>query len=158
MPEGSGTRELKLLLNERERSVWLGLLQTYSSLTRQLDIELRAHHDVPLTSYEVLAQLYLAPDHRLRLTELAGRLVFTRSGITRLIDRLEERGLVRRCGADDDARGVYAVLTDRGLDLFDEGRYTYVAVLRDRFFDRLLDGELEQLDELWARLRPPAGH
>ena len=157
MPKGSGRRELKLLLNEQERSVWRGLLHAYNELTRELDLALRAHHDVPLSSYEVLAQLYLEPSHRLRLTELAGRLVFTRSGVTRLIDRLEEQGLVTRCEAADDARGVYAVLTDRGLDRFDEGRYTYVAVLRERFFGRLRDGELAELDELWTRLRPPAG-
>jgi len=146
-------RQLRLLLNERERSTWRGLLQTYSSIVRELDVQLRVRHDFALTSYEVLAQLYLTPERRLRLTDLADRLVFTRSGVTRVIDRLERQGYVARCGADDDGRGVFAVLTDSGVDRFDEVRHTFVAVLRERFFDRLREGELEQLDELWARLR-----
>ena len=142
------------LLGDDERAAWSGLLQAYSSLVRQLDDELRRAHGLPLSSFEVLAQLFLANGHRLRMAELADRLVFTRSGVTRLVDRLERQGFVTRCDAEHDGRGTYAVLTGRGFDLFEEGASTHVEGLRRLFFDKLGSDELEQLNRIWQRLDP----
>jgi DNA-binding MarR family transcriptional regulator len=139
------------LLTRDERAAWVGLLQTSASLVRRLDDELRQAHGLPLSSFELLAQLYRAPDYRLRMAELAEHLVLTRSGVTRLVDRLVRGGLVRRLDADCDGRGVYAELTRRGFEAFDEAAATHVDGLRRLFFGRLGVGELERLNDLWDR-------
>jgi DNA-binding MarR family transcriptional regulator len=140
------------LLSGDERGAWVGLLQTSASLVRRLDDELRQAHGLPLSSFELLSQLYRAADHRLRMTELAEHLVLTRSGVTRLVDRLVRDGFVRRLDADCDARGVYAELTERGFQAFDEAAVTHVDGLRRLFFDRLKVGELDRLNDLWDRI------
>ena len=84
-------------------------------VTRRLEADLLAEHQLPLASYDVLVQLVEAPERRLRMTELAERVLLSRSGLTRLVDRLEREGLVRREACDDDARGLFAVLTEDGF-------------------------------------------
>jgi DNA-binding MarR family transcriptional regulator len=140
------------LLTADERAAWSGLVRAYASLVRQLDDEFRRAHGLPLSWFEVLAQLFLADGHRLRMAELADRLVLTRSGVTRLVDRLERGGFVERCGAEHDGRGTYTVLTERGFDLFEEGTSTHVEGLRRLFFDKLSGDELTQLNRIWERL------
>ena len=151
-PQPAFRREF--LLSAAERGAWLGFVQAYSSLVRKLDDELRQAHDLPLHSFEVLAQLYLEPGHRLRMIELADHLVLTRSGISRLVDRLERDGFVRRLEADRDGRGVLAELTEAGFAAFDAAVATHVDGLRRLFFDKLAVGELERLNAIWDRVGP----
>ncbi|HEY0869861.1 MAG TPA: MarR family transcriptional regulator, partial [Acidothermaceae bacterium] len=99
-----------------ELAVWRAFLRAHAQLIRTLESELGAAREIPLASYDVLVQLAEAPAHRLRMTELADRVLLSRSGLTRLIDRLERDGLVRREAVPDDARGMYAVLTAAGTD------------------------------------------
>jgi DNA-binding MarR family transcriptional regulator len=143
-------------LSADERGAWLGLVQSYATLVRKLDDELRSVHDLRLNSFEVLAQLYLASGHRLRMMELADHLVFTRSGVTRLVDRLEREGFVRRLDADRDGRGVLAELTEAGWVAFRTAAATHVDGLRRLFFDKLAVGELEGLNAVWDRVGPDA--
>ena len=89
----------------------------HTALVKALDAELTAAHDLPLSSYEVLITLESAPGHKRRMAELADSVLLSRSGMTRLVDRLERDGLLVRDTCTDDGRGCFAVLTDKGREL-----------------------------------------
>jgi DNA-binding MarR family transcriptional regulator len=143
-------------LTPSELAAWRGFLRVHAALTRELDHELETTHGLPLSSYEVLITLQSAPGRRLRMAELADRVLLSRSGMTRLIDRLERSGLVKRdqCGAD--ARGSYACLTDNGLALIGRVRPKHLADVRDRFLSHLDESDMQRLGELWERMLPGA--
>jgi DNA-binding MarR family transcriptional regulator len=124
----------------------------HSSLTRELDSELRAAHGLPLSSYEVLLRLRTAPDGAMRMSELADSVLLSRSGLTRLVDRLERAGFVERRECEEDARGLLAVITPAGRDLFAEAARTHLAGIRRLYLDRLSDSEQRTLGELFGRL------
>ena len=140
------------LLNERELAAWRGMLRAHSSLTRELDAELRAEHDLPLSSYEVLLFLGTAPDGEMRMSELADGVLLSRSGLTRLVDRLERAGLVERRECEEDARGLLAAITEAGRELFAAARGTHLAGVRRLFLDRFSAAEQRTLGELFERL------
>jgi DNA-binding MarR family transcriptional regulator len=104
------------MLSRTELDVWRSFLRAHAHLTRVLETELLAAQRLSLASYDVLVQLSEAPDRRLRMTELADAVLLSRSGVTRLVDRLERSGLVSRARVDSDGRGVVAVLTQLGFD------------------------------------------
>ena len=97
-----------------ELAAWRGLLRVHAALVRTLDAELDEAHALPLTHYDVLIYLRSAPGRRLRMAELADSVLLSRSGVTRLVDRLERDGLLVRDTCDSDGRGCFAVLTERG--------------------------------------------
>jgi DNA-binding MarR family transcriptional regulator len=140
-------------LDEVELAAWAGFLRTHAELVRELDDELQRAHRLPLTSYDVLVQLANAPGGRLRMAELADAVVLSRSGLTRLVDRLVDQGLVSRCRVDRDARGMYAVLTDEGLRRLREARRTHVAGVRRLFVTPLDEEELVAMARVWQRIR-----
>ncbi|MGI8846318.1 MAG: MarR family winged helix-turn-helix transcriptional regulator, partial [Thermoleophilaceae bacterium] len=121
-------------------------------MSRALDAELAAAHGLPLSSYEVLLFLAHSPEGRMRMAELADSVLLSRSGLTRLVDRLEREGLVRRESCPGDARGLNAVITDAGRDRFDAARRTHLAGVRKRYLDRLTEGEQRFLGSIWDRL------
>jgi DNA-binding MarR family transcriptional regulator len=96
-------------------AAWRALLTVHADLTERIDAALRAAGVIPLRWYDALLCLYEAPGRRLRLAELARAALLSRSGLTRLVDRLEAAGLLAREPCEDDARGAYAVLTPAGL-------------------------------------------
>lgn len=128
------------------------MLETHSVLVSQLDQELVREHGLPLTSYEVLMNLVDADQHRLRMGELAERLLLSRSGVTRLVDRLERQGLVERQRCDDDARGFNAVLTPAGRRKVEAARPTHLAGVREHFFAHVDPKERDVLGRVWSRL------
>jgi len=81
----------------------------------------------------------------------------SRSGLTRLVDRLELDGLLIRCSCNHDARGAYACLTDRGRERLQEARVTHLAVVREQFLSHFSEGELETLASMWERIAPCNG-
>src|SRR3954471_25032317 len=111
-------------LSEAELGAWRGFLRVHSALVKALDTELAAAHKLPLSSYEVLINLEAAPGRRRRMAELADSVLLSRSGMTRLVDRLERDGLLVRDDCADDGRGCYAVLTDGGEALLARARAT----------------------------------
>ncbi len=145
------------LLSERELAAWRGMLEAHSALVAELDAELERAHALPLTSYEVLMYLGDAPGQKLRMGELADRLLLSRSGITRLVDRLVRQGLIERERCKDDGRGYYALLTDAGRGLLARARPDHLAGVRRHFFDRLDHEQIDALAGVWSRLRvqPP---
>src|SRR3954464_15730441 len=120
-------------LTAPELGAWRGLLRVHSALVKALDAELLAAHSLPLTSYEVLINLQAAPGRRRRMAELADGVLLSRSGMTRLVDRLEREGLLERDACTDDGRGTFAVVTDRGEGHLDDARRTHLDGVRDRF-------------------------
>jgi DNA-binding MarR family transcriptional regulator len=138
--------------SDRELAAWRGLLETHSVLVAELDSELERDHGLPLSSYEVLMYLGDADANRLRMGELADRLLLSRSGITRLADRLERQGLIARERCDDDGRGFYALLTDKGRELLAAARPDHLAGVRRHFLSRLEPREIEALSAIWQRL------
>lgn len=139
-------------LTPTQASAWLGLLATHHAIIRQLDANLRASHHLGLSTYEVLLRLALAPTCRLRMSELAANAPLTFSGISRMVDRLERDGLVRREGSADDGRVACATLTDHGLARLKAAHHTYLMGVRNLFLAHLSEPELETLGACWARL------
>jgi DNA-binding MarR family transcriptional regulator len=143
-----------LELSPVELAAWRGLLRVHAALAKALDAELEAEHGLPLVSYDVLVTLRSAPGHRLRMGELAERVLLSRSGVTRLVDRLERDGLLERRACPDDRRGCLAQLTERGEALLARARPTHLAGVRGRFLSRLAQDELEALARVWERVVP----
>jgi DNA-binding MarR family transcriptional regulator len=141
-------------LNDRELAAWRGFLQLHATLVRELDRELEEAHGLPLTHYEVLIRLYLAPDNRMRMSDLASSVLLSQSGVTRLVDRLEQAGHVVRRQCEDDRRVLYAHLTERGHARLLEARPTHLAGVRARFLSHFDDAELDELATSWERVKP----
>jgi DNA-binding MarR family transcriptional regulator len=109
---------------------------------------------LPLSSFEVLLHLSRQPKRRMRLSALAESVVLTQSGLSRLLDRLEKAGWVRREPYPADGRGSYAVLTAEGLALTQEAEVTHLRALRANFLDHLTDEDRVTLARIWERLLP----
>jgi DNA-binding MarR family transcriptional regulator len=141
-------------LSEGELRAWRGLLRAHASLAKRLDAELDGEHGLPLTSYEVLQHVADAADGRMRMCDLADQAQLSRSGLTRLVDRLERDGLLERCSCDHDARGAYACLTEQGRARLGAARGTHLSVVREHFLSRFSESELQALAESWDRIAP----
>ncbi|MEA2307209.1 MAG: hypothetical protein QOH43_4489 [Solirubrobacteraceae bacterium] len=143
-------------LGERELRAWRGLLRVHATLSKALDAELEAEHDLPLTSYEVLMYVADAEGERMRMCDLAESILLSRSGLTRLIDRLERDGLVCRTTCSSDARGSFACLTPAGRAKLNAARATHLAGVRRLFLQHFGPEEQELLASFWERVLPGA--
>jgi DNA-binding MarR family transcriptional regulator len=144
-------------LSEGELRAWLGLKRAHASLAKRVEAELERTHGLPLSTYEVLHQLVESPGCRMRMCDLAEQAQLSRSGLTRLVDRLEKEGLLERCSCEHDARGAYACLTELGRERLCAARGTHLAVVREQFLSRFSEEELGALVELWERIAPCGG-
>lgn len=143
-------------LSADEQRAWRAFLTGARRLMDQLDQELKAQgltHD----DYGVLVALSEADDDRLRMSELADLSVESRSRLSHHIGRLEGRGLVSRQSCPDDRRGAWAVLTDEGRATIEAVAPHHVAGVREHFLDRLHDGELASLGEVFTRISDALG-
>jgi DNA-binding MarR family transcriptional regulator len=139
-------------LDERELRAWRGMLEVHAAVTSELDGQLRAEHGLGISAYEVLMFLADADGRRLRMSEIADRVLLSRSGLTRLVDRLLALGLVRRNPCADDGRGSYAELTDAGLEKLAAARRTHLAGVRRFFLDRVSAEDQDALARSWERI------
>ena len=133
-------------------SAWRSFLRAHATLTRALELELEAEQKLSLAAYDVLVQLAEAPGRRLRMTELADAVLLSRSGLTRLVDRLETAGLVERCPVESDGRGVAARLTPEGLGRLRVASVTHLAGVARHFAGRLDTDDLAVLERISRRL------
>jgi DNA-binding MarR family transcriptional regulator len=131
-------------------------LRAHAALTRELSARLEAVHELTLSDFDVLVQLYYAEGRRMRRIDLARSVLLTASGITRLLDGLESAGLVGKERCDSDARVVYAVLTEVGVRKVEEARESHLADIEELFGSRFSPDERDQLAELLGRL--PLAH
>jgi DNA-binding MarR family transcriptional regulator len=143
-------------LDERELRAWRGMLRAHAALTKALDADLDAEHNLPLSSYEVLLYLDDAEGGRMRMRDLAASVILSRSGLTRLADRLEREGLIVRESCPSDARGSYAVITRAGAEKLAAARATHLAGVRTLFLQHFSADELDVLGDAWERVVPGA--
>src|SRR5688500_9007671 len=135
-----------------ELRAWRGLLRTHAMLVKRLDAELEAAHGLALTSYEVLLHLRHAESGKMRMCDVAESVLLSRSGLTRLVDRLEREGLVERAACADDARGSYAKITEAGRKKLLEARGTHLSGVREHFLEHLTPQHLDALGDAWDRV------
>ena|ERR1700759_1693861 len=142
---------------EAGQRAWRGLLRAHACLAKRLDAALEKEHGLPLSSFEVLDRLEDASSGRMRMCDLAEQAQLSRSGLTRLVDRLEREQLLERCSCEQDARGSFACLTASGRQRLEEARVTHMAVVREQFFSRFSEAELGVLADMCQRIAPCSG-
>lgn len=140
--------------HDRRLEAWSTFLRAHARVVRELERELQAEQSMALGDYDVLVQLAGAPGRRLRMSELADRLLLSRSGATRLVDRLVADGLVARALCESDRRGQWAELTDAGRDRLRRATPTHLRGVAAHFLDRLSADELTALETMLGRLVP----
>jgi DNA-binding MarR family transcriptional regulator len=134
---------------------WRTFLIAHARITRRLDDELQAAHGLSLAEYDALLQIASAPNRRVRMNVLAERVILSRSGITRLVDRLEAQGSVERIACETDARGQEARLTASGLERLRSAARTHLDGVHRYFLDRLGADELSALEASLGRVSAP---
>lgn len=122
-----------------ELAAWRALLNSHALVMRRIELDLQAAGLPPLGWYDVLWALYRSPERRLRMRELADEVVLSRTGMTRLVDRIEAAGLLRREPVPGDRRGAYATITDEGVEMLRRMWPVYACGIRELFLDRLED-------------------
>jgi DNA-binding MarR family transcriptional regulator len=132
-------------LTDAELEAWQALLHAHHHLTRKLDSELREGHGLSLSEYDVLLRLARAPERSLRMSELAKRVLFSPSGLTRVVDRLVKEGLVDRRRNSPDARIVLARLTAIGHARLRRAAQTHLRGIRQHFTARLTPIQLRNV-------------
>jgi DNA-binding MarR family transcriptional regulator len=132
-------------LTDTEMRAWQALLHAHHQVIRKLDLELREEHDLPLAAYDVLLRLARSTSRSLRMTDLAERVMLSPSGLTRLVDRLVAKGLVRRQRDPADARVALACLTEEGLRQLRRAAKTHLRGIREHFTGRLSEAQLRNV-------------
>jgi DNA-binding MarR family transcriptional regulator len=140
-------------LTDDEQRAWRTFIETSWALHTHLEDDLRARTGLSMNDYHVMVVLSEAPGHRLRMGELAGRLVFSPSRITYQINSMVKRGLVRKQPCPEDGRGQEAVLTDEGMAALESAAPLHLVTVRDRFIDRLDPDELEVVARVFDKVR-----
>ena len=138
------------------REAWIALTQTHSAVSGRLQEALTAAELPPLPWFEVLATLDRAPEHRLKMGELAEALVITRGGLTKLVDRLIKAGLLERTFCETDRRVSYATLLPAGAELLAEMRPLVRAELAAAFSANLSIAQAEELRSMLEQVRSSA--
>jgi DNA-binding MarR family transcriptional regulator len=142
----------QVLIEQASARTFAALLRAHAAATRRLSAQLSADHGLTLSDYEVLLRLAHAEDRRMRRVDLAEQVLLTASGVTRLLDGLEQSGFVERASCSSDRRVVYAVLTEAGLDKLRAASRSHLQQIDELFRARLDDDELDELTTLLSRL------
>ena len=131
---------------------WIHLIRGQSAATRAVNAQLVADHGLTINDFECMLLLARAEERRMRRVDLAAQLILTASGVTRLLEGLEQEGWVDRANCASDRRVTYAVLTDEGYAKLQEASKSHVADIRAFFETRYSNDELDQLASLLGRL------
>lgn len=135
-----------------EKTAWSGFLIVHERIIRQLDADMQDHFHISLPEFEVLSRLSMAPENRMRMSDLAAESVLlSRSGMSRLAERLERVGLVMRTSVEEDRRGSYTVLTPAGHTLIDAAHTLDVISVRRRLLSLYTEQELIEMGRFWTR-------
>lgn len=147
-----------------ELAAWRLFLRAYRRVIDRLEDELQDERSLSLAWYDVLIQLYRAPDHRLRMNDLACSVMLSKSGLTRLIDRMVKAGLVERASCPSDRRGSFAVLTPRGEETFLQAAPVHLEGITSHFGGHLTEAEAQAMARAFTKIvaaleeaGPPAG-
>jgi DNA-binding MarR family transcriptional regulator len=140
-------------LNDQQLDAWTAFLRAQAELISTLDRELEAEQGLPLTFFDVLAQLSRAGG-RLRMSELADAVLLSRSGVTRVVDRMERAGLVRREACPTDRRSMYTALTPEGRRALKQARPVHLRGVAEHFARHLSDDEAKTITAALGRMSP----
>lgn len=140
-------------LDDDEQKVWRTFLEANRLLNDRLDRQMQTDSGITHSYYEVLVRLSEAPDRTLRMSELAGSLLSSRSRLTHAVNKLEERGWVVRTPCEVDKRGQWAHLTDEGFAALEEAAPGHVEAVRRHLLDPLSPTQVRQLGEIMAAVR-----
>jgi DNA-binding MarR family transcriptional regulator len=141
------------LVTERPLAAWATLVHTHASVVEAVEERLMAEADLPLPWHEVLVRVSRAGEELMRMQELARSVLLSKSGLTRLADRMEQAGLIERRACPSDRRGVFIGITDRGREALDRAGPVFLAAVREHLTDRLSPEELDNLVALLERVR-----
>lgn len=136
---------------------WRAFLLAHARVSRRLDEELRAEHDLTIGEYDALLTIAQTPGRRIRMRQLADQVTLSKSGVTRMVDRLVSDGLVERSACVADARGAEAVLTDRGLARLREASGTHLRGIDEHFLALLDSGDLAVIERAMSSVARRAG-
>ena len=125
---------------------WAALLRVHAAVTPVLDQELQAAHGLPITWYDVLLELNAAPERRLRMQDLAARVVLSRSRVSRVVDEMVRAGLVRREPDPSDGRAAFAVVTDAGRAALRRAAPVYLRGIEEQFLAHLTPAEIRTIE------------
>lgn len=142
-----------LWLTEQEQAVWRAYLDVTRLFADKMHRRLVEDANLSFAEYDIMVQLSEVDDHRLRMSELAERVVNSRSRLTHTVARMEDRGLVRREACPDDGRGVLCILTDEGFALLEKAAPDHVAAVRETVFDILTPAETKALGAALQKIR-----
>ena len=142
------------MLGKAQKEAWVALIFAQGTLSQEIDKRLAEAGVVSLDVYDILLVLEESPDQRLRMSELAELALISRSGITRLVDRLEKDGLVKRASCSHDRRAIHALLTEKGLKERERAWPIYEKALEELFASKLNDAEAKTLAKLLRRYTP----
>jgi DNA-binding MarR family transcriptional regulator len=138
--------------NDLEQNAWGGFLSAYAKMNRIIEDDLQAHSRLTHVEFEVLLRLTWNENHRMRIQDLAAQSLLTRSGVSRVVERLEKAGLVTREEAPEDRRGAYAILTEAGAERFRIASQKHGECVRENFLNKFSEDELKMMGEFWKRL------
>jgi DNA-binding MarR family transcriptional regulator len=140
-------------LNPEQLGAYFALMEVSSLLQYSVEEHLRADGDLSYVQFQILARLVDAPDGRLRMTDLADGVVYSRSGLTYQAGLLDKRGLITRASSPDDERSVVATVTDAGRDLIARVLPGHIDRVRQLLFDPMADEDLTTLSAVLGRVR-----
>jgi DNA-binding MarR family transcriptional regulator len=133
-------------------AAWVALLQTQAVAVDGVEAELMAECDLPLAWHEVLVRLARSEDGRVRMQELARAVLLSKSGLSRLADRMQEAGLIERTACPTDRRGTFAAITDEGRRRLKAAEPVFRRGVEAHFAARLSDEELQSLTGLLRKI------
>lgn len=133
-------------------NAWRQFITAHARIIEQIEKDLLEAQCVPLNWYDVLVELAEAPERRLRMSDLAERVILSRSGLSRLVDRLEAGGLLRRVLTPTDGRGAYAVLTEDGMEALRKAWPVYAAAIQQHFASLMNDEEANLMADAFTRM------
>src|ERR1044072_4095798 len=139
-------------LSKQGLEAWKGILFGHATLVEVIDKEMARANLLPLDWYDALLALELSPCHKLKMSDLAEKVLLSKSGLTRLVDRLEAKGYLRREACRADRRVAYAVLTDDGLKAREASWPTYRAAIQEHFISHLTEQDVEVIGAALIRV------
>ena len=153
-----GTAQARPIAEDDPRlSSWRAFLHAHARITRRLDEDLQANHGLSLAEYDALLQIATSPGRRLRMNLIAQRVLLSRSGVTRLVDRLVAEGAVERMACTTDARGAEAVLTADGLARLRKASRTHLAGIERYFLEPIPADDRAAIERSLARVVEAVG-
>jgi len=134
------------------------LLKVQAAVVRRLELRLEEHRLVPIAQYDVLLELNAAAGRRLRMQQLADRVVLSRSRVSRVVDEMERAGLVRREPDPDDKRAAFAVITDDGRAALRKAAPVYLEGIEEEFLSHLSGAERTALERSLRKVLDATTH